>query len=80
MEFKICAENVARALTSIVIVLIIAIFAKGHQTLALAFLAFVSIMMMIWAVFDFCPSIWLLSKFLPRCYCKCDEDKKEDYE
>jgi len=80
MEFKICAERVARALTSIVIVVIIAIFAKGHQTLALGFLAFVSVMMMIWAVFDFCPSIWMLSKFLPKCYCECDDEKKESYE
>jgi hypothetical protein len=80
MKFKICAENVARALTSVVIVLIIAIFAKGYETFALGFLAFVAIMMMVWAVFDFCPSIWILSKFLPKCYCECDKDKKETYE
>ena len=80
MELKICVERVARAINSIVLLVIIAIFAKGYETFALAFLAFVSIMMMIWALFDFCPSIWLLSKFLPKCYCECDEDKKETYE
>ena len=71
-----CAERVTRFLTAGMI-FVIMYFVGVNPTIALALLAFVAIMMVIWGAFDFCPSIWMLRKFLPSCYCKCKEEENE---
>jgi len=72
-----CAERVAR-IPSIIMMFVILYFISANVLVAEALLVFVAVMMTIWALFDFCPSIWMLRKFLPRCYCECEE--KETYE
>jgi hypothetical protein len=68
-----CAERVTRILTAFMLVIIMGFLAKGMQMVALVLLAFMAIMMTIWALFDFCPSIWMMRKILPSCYCPCEE-------
>ena len=72
-----CAERVTRFMTVGMIVFIMFLLSQGSQTIALALLAFMAIMMAIWGAFDFCPSIWMLKKILPSCYCKCEKEENE---
>jgi len=72
-----CAERVTRFLTAGMI-FVIMYFVGVNATIALTLLAFVAIMMVIWGAFDFCPSIWMLRKFLPSCYCECEKKEEEN--
>jgi len=73
-----CAERVAR-IPSIIMMFVILYFISANIVVAEALIVFVAAMMTVWALFDFCPSIWLFSKFLPKCYCECDK-KDNSYE
>jgi len=70
-----CAERVTRFMT-VGMLLLIMYFVGANATIALALLAFMAVMMMIWGAFDFCPSIFMMRKIFPRCYCECE--KKEE--
>jgi len=72
-----CAERVTRFMT-VAMLLVIMYFVGANTTIALALLAFMAVMMMIWGAFDFCPSIFMMKKILPSCYCKCEEKKEEN--
>jgi hypothetical protein len=72
-----CAERVTRFMT-VVMLLVIMYFVGANTTIALALLAFMAIMMMIWGAFDFCPSIWMMRKILPRCYCECPKEENNE--
>jgi hypothetical protein len=73
-----CAERVTRFMTVGMILFVMFALTQGMTTLALGLLLFMAIMMTIWGAFDFCPSIWMLKKFLPSCYCECGEKKEEN--
>jgi hypothetical protein len=70
-----CAERLAR-IPTIIMVFVILYFVGANPLIAQVLLVFVGVMMTIWAVFDFCPSIFMLKKFLPSCYCECEEKKE----
>ena len=72
-----CAERITRFMT-VVMLLVIMYFVGANTTIALALLAFMAIMMMIWGAFDFCPSIWMMRKILPRCYCECPKEENNE--
>jgi len=74
-----CAERVTRFMT-VGMLIVIMYFVGANATIALGLLAFMAVMMMIWGAFDFCPSIFMLRKILPSCYCKCEEKKEENNE
>jgi hypothetical protein len=71
----LCAERLQRFLMSFMMIIILALLAKGMSTVALGLLAFVSIMLFIYGVFDFCPSTWMLTKMFGSCYCECKEEE-----
>ncbi|MEO1928017.1 MAG: phosphoribosylaminoimidazole synthetase [Nautiliaceae bacterium] len=71
----LCAERLQRFLMSFMMIIILALLAKGMSTIALGLLAFVSIMLFIYGVFDFCPSTWMLTKIFGSCYCECKEEE-----
>ncbi len=73
-----CAERVQRLMMSIFALIILVFLAKGLTTLGLALLAFLSIMLFIYFVFDFCPSTWMLTKILGSCYCECEGENDEN--
>ena len=72
-----CAERLAR-IPTIIMMFVILYFVGVNPLIAQVLLVFVGIMMAIWAAFDFCPSIFMLKKFLPSCYCECEEKKEEN--
>ena len=72
-----CAERVTRFMT-VGMIFIIMYFVGVNATIALALLSFMAIIMMIWGAFDFCPSIWMLRKFLPSCYCECPKEENNE--
>jgi len=72
-----CAERVTRFMT-VAMILVIMYFVGANTTVALALLAFMAVMMMIWGAFDFCPSIYMMRKILPRCYCECPKEENNE--
>ena len=62
-----CLEKAHRLLIAIMLGFVM-MFA-GLQMFKLAFLLqlFIMIMLVVWALTDFCPSIYLLKKILPPC-------------
>ncbi len=62
-----CVSRVQRIMTAIVLGLVILFYFMGFMTVALVLQAFVIVMLLIWAMTNFCPSIWLLKKLLPPC-------------
>jgi hypothetical protein len=68
-----------RALTAIMLGLILYFFAVGAQDfqsglkvsvnfqIAVGLQIFVILMMLVWAVTNFCPSTWFFNKILPPC-------------
>jgi hypothetical protein len=54
-------------MTAIVLGLVILFYFMGFMTTALVLQVFVIVMLLIWAMTNFCPSIWLLKKLLPPC-------------
>jgi len=62
-----CATRIQRLMTSFVLSLVILLYLIGYTTIALWLQIFVIIMMVIWAITNFCPSIWILKKLFPPC-------------
>jgi hypothetical protein len=74
-----CASRMQRLLTAIMLGLILYFFATGvadfqagmkestNFMIATVLQVFVIIMMLIWAVTNFCPSTWMMSKIFPPC-------------
>lgn len=67
-----CAEKVQRLLMAIVLTVALVLFYIGETTFGLILQAFVIGMVFVWAVADFCPSLWFFNKTLGSC-----SDKKE---
>jgi len=58
------AHRLQRLLTTTMLTLIWTLFYLGATTIAFFLLAFVIVMMLSWAIFDFCPSLWFFNKVL----------------
>jgi len=71
----VCAERMQRFLMAFMMLIILVLLAKGVTTVALALLAFVAIMLVVYGLFDFCPSTFVLTKLFGSCYCECKEEK-----
>jgi len=71
----VCGERIQRFLMAFMMIVILMLLANGVNTVALALLAFVAIMLVIYGLFDFCPSTWMLTKLFGSCYCECEEEK-----
>ena len=71
----LCAERIQRFMMAFMMLVILALLAKGVMVVALGLLAFVAIMLTIYGLFDFCPSTWMLTKLLGSCFCECKEEE-----
>ena len=69
----LCGERLQRFLMAFMMLIILALLSKGLMIIAYVLLAFIAIMFVIYGLFDFCPSTWLLTKFFGSCYCECEE-------
>ena len=62
-----CVSRIQRIMTSVALSMVLFFFLTNNVSLALGLQAFIIVMMLIWAITNFCPSIWLLKKIFPPC-------------
>jgi len=68
-----CAERVQRLIMAIVLCLVLYLLTAGTPTMGLLGIilgGLMAFMLVIWFLFDFCPMVSLLKKFLPSCCSK----------
>jgi len=65
-----CAEKLQRLMMAGVIALSWFLISIG-SVYGSILLGFVVVMIVVWAITDFCPSIWVLSKIFGRCKTSC---------
>ncbi|MEF3191428.1 MAG: hypothetical protein K6347_02610 [Campylobacterales bacterium] len=63
-----CVERVQRLMMAVLLGLIAYFVSVNATGIALLLIIFMMAMVLIWAFTNFCPSIWMLSKFLPKCW------------
>jgi len=64
---KICAQRVQRVLMAIMLGVVMGFAGSGMMAVAFVLQLFIMIMLVIWAVTNFCPSIWMLEKAIGKC-------------
>ena len=62
-----CAERAQRLIMAIMLGLIMGLAASGWIAVAFILQLIMMIMLIVWALTNFCPSIFLLKKILPPC-------------
>jgi hypothetical protein len=62
-----CAEKIQRFLMAIVLTITMVLFVTGQMQLAVILQTLVIVMVIVWALTDFCPSIWILEKVFGKC-------------
>ena len=62
-----CAEKIQRFLMAIVLTVILVLFSSGNIQLAVVLQTLVIIMVVVWALTDFCPSLWAFGKLFGKC-------------
>lgn len=62
-----CAEKIQRFLMAIVLTLSMVLIAYGYTEYGLAIQGFVVVMVVVWAITDFCPSLWVFAKLFGTC-------------
>jgi hypothetical protein len=62
-----CAEKIQRFLMAVVLTISMALFAQGFTLYGMVLQGFVILMILVWAIKDFCPSIWVFSKLFGKC-------------
>ncbi|MBN2870581.1 MAG: phosphoribosylaminoimidazole synthetase [Campylobacterales bacterium] len=62
-----CAERIQRFLMAMVITISMVLFVTGQTQLAVIIQTFVIVMVVVWALSDFCPSLWLFDKIFGKC-------------
>lgn len=65
-----CAERIQRVMLSVMLMLSFYLISISNA-FGMAILAFVIVMVLVWAITDFCPSIYILRKIIGSC-----QDKK----
>ena len=62
-----CAEKIQRFLMAIVLTVILVLFSSGNIQLAVVLQTLVIVMVVVWALTDFCPSLWAFGKLFGKC-------------
>ncbi|MDP1784513.1 MAG: phosphoribosylaminoimidazole synthetase [Sulfuricurvum sp.] len=62
-----CAEKIQRLLMAIVLTISMVLFTEGYTQYGMLLQGFVILMILVWAIKDFCPSIWIFTKFFGTC-------------
>lgn len=63
----ICAQRIQRALMAIMLGVVMGLAGSGMLAAAFVLQLFIMIMLLVWAVTNFCPSIWVLEKVIGKC-------------
>ena len=72
----LCAQRVQRLLMAIMLGLVLLLASTGMTQLAVVLQIFIIVMIVVWALTNFCPSIWFFQKVLGDC----DFEKKSNNE
>ncbi len=62
-----CAERIQRFLMAIVLTVAMVLFASNQILYAMILQTLVVVMVIVWAIFDFCPSLWVFGKVFGNC-------------
>lgn len=62
-----CAEKIQRFLMAIVLTLVMFLFSQGFTLYGMILQGFVILMILVWAITDFCPSLWVFGKLFGKC-------------
>lgn len=62
-----CAEKIQRFLMATVLTIALFLFADGEMLYAMILQTLVIVMVIVWALFDFCPSLWIFKKIFGKC-------------
>lgn len=62
-----CAERIQRFLMAIVLTVALVLFASNQMLYAMIIQTLVIVMVIVWAIFDFCPSLWVFGKIFGKC-------------
>ncbi len=65
-----CAERIHRFLMAIVLTAVMVIFALSETGLGVALMSIIIFFMVVWALTDWCPSLWVFKKIFGSCYDK----------
>jgi len=68
-----CAQRVQRLLMAIMLGLVLLLIGTQQLQMAIILQIFIIIMVLVWALTNFCPSIWFLQKVIGDC----DFEKKQ---
>ncbi len=63
-----CAERIQRFLMAIVLTIALFFFATGNLQFGVVIQTFVILMVVVWALADFCPSLWVFKKVFGSCH------------
>lgn len=63
-----CAEKIQRFLMAIVLTAAMLLFASNQILYAMILQTLVIVMVIVWAIADFCPSLWVFKKVFGSCY------------
>lgn len=63
-----CAEKIQRFLMAIVLTAAMLLFASNQMLYAMILQTLVIVMVIVWAIADFCPSLWVFKKVFGSCY------------
>lgn len=63
-----CAEKIQRFLMAIVLTAAMLLFASNQILYAMILQTLVIMMVIVWAIADFCPSLWVFKKVFGSCY------------
>lgn len=66
-----CVEKIQRLMMAALLMVIFYCVNANMIALGSLLIVFMFIMIVVWALTDFCPSIWMLGKFLPSCKKGC---------
>ncbi len=62
-----CIERVHRLMMATLLAISLLLFFAGYEIFTFAIQCFMIAMLILWALFDFCPAVKILSKFLKPC-------------
>lgn len=65
-----CAEKIQRFLMAIVLTLSMVLFTQGFTLYGVILQGFVILVILVWAIADFCPSLWIFTKLFGKCSSK----------
>lgn len=62
-----CAERIQRFLMAIMLLLCMVLFMLNIMNWAVILQSFIILMVLVWAITDFCPSLWIFKKVFGSC-------------